>query len=100
MLSRKVHRHSRASGGGGNTASDPWLMEMMRPSLFAEPSGDACDRYHLYPSDLALLARLGFNTYRFSLEWARIEPEEGLFSKAALGRYRDAYCLANGLRRW
>lgn len=84
---------------GGNTASDLWLMEMMKPSLFAEPSGDACDHYHLYPSDIALLKRLGFNTYRFSIEWARIEPEEGFFSGAALDHYRRmiAACLANGV---
>ena len=73
---------------GGNTASDLWLMEMMKPSLFADPSGDACDHYHRYPQDIALLAGLGFNTYRFSIEWARIEPEEGFFSQAALDHYR------------
>ncbi|HVV66318.1 MAG TPA: family 1 glycosylhydrolase [Rhizomicrobium sp.] len=84
---------------GGNVASDLWLMETMKPSLFAEPSGDACDHYHLYPSDIALLAGLGFNAYRFSIEWARIEPEEGFVSKAALDHYRRmiACCLANGV---
>ena len=35
-----------------------------------------------------MLADLGFNTYRFSLEWARIEPEEGFFSNAELEHYR------------
>ena len=84
---------------GGNTASDFWLMESVPESLFAEPSGDACDHYHLYPSDIALLAQLGFNTYRFSIEWARIEPEEGFFSNAALDHYRRmiACCLAHAL---
>jgi beta-glucosidase len=81
---------------GGNTASDLWLMEWMKDSLFEEPSADACDHYHRYPDDIALLKGLGFNTYRFSIEWARIEPEEGFFSKAALGHYRRmiATCLA------
>src|SRR5262249_41677114 len=51
-------------------------------------SGDACDHYHLYPQDIALVADLGFNTYRFSIEWARIEPEEGQFSRAELEHYR------------
>jgi len=84
---------------GGNTSSDLWLMEMMPDSLFAEPSGDACDHYHLYPRDIALLKQLGFDTYRFSIEWARIEPEEGFFSKAALDHYRRmiAACLAEGI---
>ena len=59
-----------------------------RTSLFAEPSGDACDHYHLYHRDIALLKQLGFDTYRFSIEWARIEPEEGFFSSAALDHYR------------
>ena len=73
---------------GGNTASDLWLMEWMKGGLFAEPSGDACDHYHRYEQDIALLKDLGFGTYRFSIEWARIEPEEGFFSQAALGHYR------------
>jgi beta-glucosidase len=54
---------------GGNTASDLWLMEWMKDSLFAEPSGDACDHYHRYEQDIALLKGLGFGAYRFSIEW-------------------------------
>src|ERR1700743_3536133 len=84
---------------GGNTNSDNWLMEMAPNSVFAEPSGDACDHYHRYESDIALLAELGFRAYRFSIEWARIEPEEGFFSKAALDHYRRmlASCHAQGV---
>lgn len=84
---------------GGNTASDLWLMERVPGSGFAEPAGDACDHYHLYPHDLALLRGLGFGAYRFSIEWARIEPEEGFFSRAALDHYRRmiAAVRANGL---
>ena len=73
---------------GNNTNSDFWTLEHLQQSMFKEPSGDACDHYHLYPQDIAMLADLGFNTYRFSLEWARIEPEEGFFSNAELDHYR------------
>ncbi len=73
---------------GNNTSSDLWLIEHLPGSIFKEPSGDACDHYHLYPQDISMLADLGFNTYRFSLEWARIEPEEGFFSNAELEHYR------------
>jgi beta-glucosidase len=73
---------------GGNTSSDLWLMEWMKDSLFEEPSADACDHYHRYADDIALLKGLGFGCYRFSIEWARIEPEEGFFSQAALDHYR------------
>ena len=73
---------------GNNTSSDLWLIEHLPDGVFKEPSGDACDHYHLYPQDIGMLADLGFNTYRFSLEWARIEPEEGFFSNAELEHYR------------
>ena len=73
---------------GGNVNSDSWVLEHVPGSPFAEPSGDACDHYHRYPQDIALIASLGFTAYRFSIEWARIEPEEGEFSFAALEHYR------------
>ena len=74
---------------GNNVNSDVWVMEHMPKTHYVEPSGDACDHYHRYRSDIALLAELGFNAYRFSIEWARIEPEEGEFSLAVLEHYRD-----------
>jgi beta-glucosidase len=84
---------------GNNTASDLWTLEHLPRSIFNEPSGDACDHYHLYPQDIEMLASLGFNTYRFSLEWARIEPEEGWFSCAALEHYRRmlGVCQEHGI---
>ena len=73
---------------GSNHNSDWWVWEHEPSSPCREPSGDACDHYHLYREDIDLLARLGFNAYRFSIEWARIEPEEGEFSRAQLEHYR------------
>lgn len=72
---------------GGNVNSDFWLAENVAPSLFREPSGDACDSYHRYGEDIAIAAGLGFNCHRFGIEWARIEPELGQFSTAALDHY-------------
>src|SRR5579885_3209717 len=73
---------------GGNWNSDWWAWEHDPRSGCREPSGDACDFLHRYEDDLALLARLGQQAFRFSIEWARVEPEEGEFSRAALGYYR------------
>ncbi len=73
---------------GNNINSDLWVLEHLKPSMYPEPSGDACDHYHRYRDDIKLVADLGFNTYRFSIEWARIEPEEGAFSNAELDHYR------------
>jgi beta-glucosidase len=73
---------------GGNVNSDYWIIEHTPGSPFQEPSGDACDHYHRYQEDIAMLAELGFNAYRFSIEWARIEPAKGEFSRASLEHYR------------
>ncbi len=72
---------------GNNVNSDFWVLEHLPHTIFAEPSGDAVDHYHRYTDDIAMLAQLGFNSYRFSIEWARVEPEEGAFSIAALDHY-------------
>lgn len=80
---------------GNNVNSDSWLLEHIPGSPFVEPAGDACDSYHRYPDDIALIASLGFNTYRFSIEWARIEPEEGEFSPAVLEHYRQMLVLCH-----
>jgi beta-glucosidase len=84
---------------GGNWNNDWWLWEHTPDSPCTEPSGDACDHYHRYPDDLRLLRDLGFNAYRFSVEWSRIEPEESEFSRAALDHYRRmcGTCLELGL---
>lgn len=84
---------------GGNANSDVWALEQARPSIFREPSGDAVDQWNRFADDVAILAALGLKAYRFSIEWARIEPEEGTFSQSALDHYQrciDA-CLARGV---
>ncbi len=73
---------------GNNINTDNWVMEHVPDSIYVEPSGDACDHYHRYPDDIAMLETLGFNAYRFSIEWARIEPEDGFFSQAEIEHYR------------
>jgi beta-glucosidase len=84
---------------GNNVNSDCWVMENVTPTVFAEPSRDANNSLALWPADMDLVTRLGLNTYRFSLEWARIEPEAGEFSRAMLDHYKAmiAGCRARGL---
>lgn len=67
---------------GSNDNSDCWAMEQMEHTSFIEPSLDAVDHYHRYQEDIRLMADAGLNAYRFSVEWARIEPEEGHFDDA------------------
>jgi hypothetical protein len=41
---------------GNNVNSESWVLEHLPGTIYAEPSGDACDHYHRYPEDIALLA--------------------------------------------
>jgi beta-glucosidase len=71
---------------GGNVNSDWWAREHLMPGM--QLSGDACDSYHRYRQDMELLAGAGCNAYRFGIEWARVEPAPGEFSRAELAHYR------------
>ena len=84
---------------GNNTNSDCWALEHMKDSGYAEPSLDAVDHYNRYEEDITLMAEVGLNAYRFSLEWARIEPQEGVFDGKEIEHYRSVIrcCKAHGI---
>lgn len=73
---------------GNNIHSDDWALEQMPHGGFQEPSGIACDHYNRYEEDIRMLAEAGLNAYRFSIEWARIEPEHGVFCEEEIDHYR------------
>jgi beta-glucosidase len=81
---------------GNNLNSDWWRMEHQSQGRL-ELSGDALDSYHRYGEDMRLLADAGLNAYRFGIEWARVEPEPGEFSRAELAHYRRMIDTARGL---
>jgi beta-glucosidase len=85
---------------GNNLNSDWWALEHAPETFVAEPSLDAADSYHRWREDMDLLADLGFNAYRFGIEWARIEPAPGQFSRALIAHYREMVdgALERGLR--
>jgi beta-glucosidase len=62
-------------------------------------SGRACDSWNRWKEDIDLVKKLNQNTYRFSVEWSRIEPEEGKFDKNILQHYLDMvkYCKGQGI---
>lgn len=84
---------------GNNIHSDVWAMEQMEHSSFSEKSLIAVDHYERFAEDIRLLAEAGLNAYRFSIEWARIEPEEGKFDEKEVEHYRKVlqtchtYCV-------
>jgi len=60
-------------------------------AVYAGENGDvACDQYHRYKEDIALMAELGFKSYRFSIAWPRIIPEgKGRVNPEGIAFYRQ-----------
>jgi beta-glucosidase len=82
---------------GKNTNNDWWAFEQRPGAIWhGDRSGLACDWWHNAERDLDLMAQMGHNTHRLSVEWSRIEPEEGVFDPAAITRYRE---MLSGLRQ-
>lgn len=73
---------------GDNRFSDWWQAEIHRPDKLKEHSAEGCDSYNRYEEDFDLAKKLNNNGIRISLEWARIEPEEGVFNEQELEHYK------------
>ena len=74
---------------GDNIHSSSWHRE--QEELFREPSGKACNFWNLWEEDFGLLSELGHRMFRMSIEWSRIEPEEGRHDDEALRRYLQMF---------
>ena len=71
---------------GNNVGSDWWSWE---EGGCLESSGVACDHYNRFEEDFDLAKSLNQNAHRFSIEWARIEPEEGRWDGEEIKHYRQ-----------
>lgn len=72
---------------GHNRNNDWWAFE--KAGRVKTCSEAACNQYELYRSDIELISRLGHNAHRFSLEWSRLEPREGVWDAEAFRHYSD-----------
>ena len=71
---------------GQNIYNDWWQAEQER--LVKEASASACKHYELYAEDFSIAKQLNHNCHRFSIEWSRIEPQEGNFQLLEIEHYR------------
>ncbi len=83
---------------GNNTNSDWWYWEQQGKLA---KSGEACDHYHRFEEDFRIAHDIGLNAMRISIEWARVEPEEGQWNAAAVEHYKKVLksMKDNGLTR-
>ena len=77
----------------GNNHNDWTEWEKNRDKGIKDPSnyisGRACDHYSRFREDFDIAKSLGHNAHRFSIEWSRIEPEEGKFDEKEIQHYQE-----------
>ncbi len=56
-----------------------------------EPYRNSVDFFHRFRDDIALAAGTGVDTFRFSIEWARVMPKRGVVDEAALRHYDEVF---------
>jgi len=74
---------------GGNVGNDWSRFERAGKVKDGAVSGQASDHWNRVGQDIELMAGLGANAYRFSIEWSRLEPQEGSWSEEAWQHYVD-----------
>jgi beta-glucosidase len=75
---------------GGNTNNQWWDWEQQPGRIWhGDQSGEACGWWTNAESDLEHAANLGQNAHRLSIEWSRIEPEDGVWDEVVLNRYKE-----------
>ena len=85
---KEVAKSIRSTTGYGQGPSPIWpLIKDQATSPANYISGTAADHYNRYPEDLTLAGSLGLTAYRFSVEWARIEPTKGTYDNSAIEHY-------------
>jgi len=73
----------------GRTASIWDTFARVPGAVVGADNGDvACDHYHRYRDDVALMKDLGLDTYRFSVSWARVRPDGGPVNAKGLDFYK------------
>src|SRR3990167_6648524 len=82
------------AGRLADKAKHTW--QLWQLELFPEPlnsknniSGIATDHYNRFKEDFDIAKTLSHNAHRLSIEWSRIEPEEGKFDKQEIEHYRE-----------
>jgi beta-glucosidase len=74
---------------GGNLHNDWWAWEQLPGRIQGgDTSRLACDFWNRAEQDFALAKELHGNAFRLSVEWSRVEPQDGVFDEEALARYR------------
>jgi len=81
---------------GGCTNNNWYQIEDQLP----EKAGNTADHWNRYKEDIQLMKNLGLNSYKFSVEWSKIEPRENVFDPTVIAHYKDVCdeCVCQGIQ--
>lgn len=87
----------------GDCTNNQWYLFEGKPledKKEVEVAGIGCDHWNRYKEDIQLMKQIGTNTYRFSVEWSKVMPQQGVINKEALAHYKDVCkeLIANGIK--
>ena len=92
---------AQVEGAWNEDGRTPSIWDMAKPNRIkhGETCHIACDHYHRFREDVALMKAMGLKSYRFSISWPRVMPEEGKVSEKGLRFYSDLVdeLLKNGI---
>lgn len=74
---------------GGDTKSNWYYWSLEGKIKNKESSILAADHYHRYKEDISMMKQMHHDVYRMSIEWSRIEPERGKWSKEGIQHYQE-----------
>lgn len=82
---------AQIEGGWNADGRTPSIWDAANPTQIknSENCHDACDHYHRFREDIALMKKIGLKSYRFSISWSRVIPEEGKINEAGIKFYSD-----------
>ena len=82
---------AQLEGGWDEDGRTPsiWDTAPAKKIKYGENCHTACDHYHHWREDVALMQQIGLKAYRFSISWSRVVPEEGKVNEKGLKFYSD-----------
>ena len=77
---------------GNNVNNDWWEFEQNAKKIKnGDVSGKSINQYELFDGDFAMCEKWGHNTHRFSIEWSRLFPEEGVVNQKEVDHYKKVF---------
>ena len=71
----------------GNCTNNDWAAWEKQQNITL--TGNACNHWNTYKKDIQLIKQNRFNSYRFSIEWSKVQPKKDQFDETALKHYEE-----------